>query len=89
MALCRGFRAGARVSRRMPILTSARARDRLAVGAALERLWGETMGLPDGDSKERPLRLIAELLAREGVPYALIGGVAIQLHSDASQPQPI
>ena len=66
----------------MPILTSARVRERLAVGDALDRLWSETMGLPDGDSKEKPLRLIAELLAREGVPYALIGGVAIQLHTE-------
>ena len=39
------------------------------------------MGLPDGDSKEGPLRLVAQLLEREGVPYALIGGVAVQLHT--------
>jgi len=39
------------------------------------------MGLPEGDSKEGPLRLVAELLEREGVPYALIGGVAVQLHT--------
>jgi hypothetical protein len=66
----------------MAILTTARVRDRLAVGDALDRLWSETMGLPDGDSKQKPLRLIAELLEREGVPYALIGGVAIQLHTE-------
>ena len=40
------------------------------------------MGLPDGDSKEGPLRLVAQLLEREGVPYALIGGVAVQLHTE-------
>ena len=40
------------------------------------------MGLPEGDSKEGPLRLVAQLLEREGVPYALIGGVAVQLHSE-------
>ena len=40
------------------------------------------MGLPDGDSKERPLRLIAQLLERERVPYALIGGVAVQVHTE-------
>ncbi len=40
------------------------------------------MGLPEGDSKEKPLRLVAELLEREGVPYALIGGVAVQLHTE-------
>ena len=66
----------------MGTLTSERARDRLATGYALDRLWGETMGLPEGDSKEQPLRLVAQLLEREGVPYALIGGVAVQLHSE-------
>jgi len=40
------------------------------------------MGLPDGDSKESALRLVAQLLEREHVPYALIGGVAVQLHTE-------
>src|SRR5437016_894139 len=66
----------------MRILTSAEARDRLAVGYALDHLWSETMGLPSGDSKEKPLRLIAESLERESVPYALIGGVAVQVHTE-------
>ena len=57
------------------------AQDRLRIGFALDRLWCETMGLIEGDSKERPLRLVAELLERERVPYALIGGVAVQLHT--------
>lgn len=39
------------------------------------------MALPDGDSKEQPLRLIAKLLERERVSYALIGGVAVQIHT--------
>jgi Nucleotidyl transferase AbiEii toxin, Type IV TA system len=39
------------------------------------------MGLPQEDSKEKPLRLVVELLERERVPYALIGGVAVQLHT--------
>jgi hypothetical protein len=39
------------------------------------------MGLPGGDSKEKSLRLVAQLLERERVPYALIGGVAVQLHT--------
>ena len=64
------------------ILTSAEARDRLAVGYALDYLWGETMGIPGGDSKEKPLRLIAEILERERVPYALISGVAVQVHTE-------
>ncbi|MEO8682158.1 MAG: nucleotidyl transferase AbiEii/AbiGii toxin family protein [Vicinamibacterales bacterium] len=66
----------------MTALTTTEARERLATSYALDRLWSETMGLPAGDSKEGPLRLVAQLLAREGVPYALIGGVAVQLHSE-------
>ena len=62
--------------------TTAEARERLATGYALDRLWGETMGLPNGDSKETSLRLVAQLLERERVPYALIGGVAVQLHTE-------
>jgi predicted nucleotidyltransferase len=61
--------------------TAAEAGERLAIGYALDRLWSETMGLPNGDSKEGPLRLIVDLLERERVPYALIGGVAVQLHT--------
>jgi len=38
------------------------------------------MGL-SGDTKEKPLRLIAELLERENVPYALVGGMAVRLHT--------
>ena len=62
-------------------LTPAKVRDNLAAGDALDRLWSELMGLPEGDSKEKPLRLIMDLLEREGVAYALIGGVAIQLQT--------
>lgn len=39
------------------------------------------MGFQEGDPKERPLRMIADLLEKERVPYALIGGVAVQLHT--------
>ncbi len=39
------------------------------------------MGLPDGDSKEKSLRLVAGLLEEERVQYALIGGVAVQIHT--------
>jgi hypothetical protein len=66
----------------MRVPTAAQVRDRLAIGNALEHLWRETMGLPECDTKETPLRLVAELLEREGVPYALIGGVAVQIHSE-------
>lgn len=61
--------------------TKVEVSERLAIGRALDRLWGETMGFQEGDPKERPLRMIADLLAKERVPYALIGGVAVQLHT--------
>ena len=54
---------------------------RLAVGFRLDSLWAETMGIDPSDTKERPLRLVAELLNRAGVAYALIGGVAVQIHT--------
>ena len=43
------------------------------------------MGLPDGESKEHPLRLVAQLLERERVAYALIGGVAVQFNRGAAK----
>jgi len=39
------------------------------------------MGLPEGDTKEPALRSLTELMDREGVAYAVIGGLAVQLHS--------
>jgi hypothetical protein len=65
----------------MRALTTAEARRRLAIGYTLDQLWSETVGLPDGDSKETSLHLVATLLHRERVPYALIGGLAVQLHT--------
>lgn len=64
---------------KVPMPSDALAR--LAAGYALDHLWRETVGLLDGDSKEKPLRLVAQLLEREGVSYALIGGVAVQIHT--------
>ncbi len=66
----------------MGTLPPQTAQERLSIGYALDHLWSATMGLPEGDSKEQPLRLVAQLLDRERVPYALIGGVAVQLHSE-------
>ena len=57
------------------------ARSRLAVGFRLDALWAETMGVDPSDTKERPLRLVADLLNQAGVSYALIGGVAIQIRT--------
>lgn len=55
-------------------------RDRMLVGFGLDRLWAETMGIEANDTKERPLRLVAEVLNGGQVAYALIGGVAVQIH---------
>ncbi len=40
------------------------------------------MGLPEGDTKEVALHVVTDLLEREAVPYAIIGGLALQLHSE-------
>ena len=39
------------------------------------------MGLPRGDTKDQPLRAVAAVLEASGTEYAVIGGVAMQLHS--------
>jgi Nucleotidyl transferase AbiEii toxin, Type IV TA system len=39
------------------------------------------MGLTPGETKERPLREVIAVLEATGTPYALIGGMAMQLHS--------
>jgi hypothetical protein len=54
---------------------------RLAESFELDRQWRMTMDLPEGDTKEPALRLICALLDRERVAYAVIGGLAVQLHS--------
>jgi hypothetical protein len=40
------------------------------------------MGLPTGDTKEGPLRQVVSVLEAAHTRYALIGGLAIQLHSE-------
>ena len=60
---------------------SETTRSRLAVGFRLDSLWAETVGINPSDTKERPLRLVAELLNRAGVSYALIDGVAVQIRT--------
>lgn len=57
------------------------ARSRLAIGFRLDSLWAETMGIDPSDTKERPLRLVADILNRAGVSYALIGGLAVQIRT--------
>jgi hypothetical protein len=60
---------------------SGQIQDRLAQSYALDRLWRETMGLPPGDTKEQPLRGVVAVLEAAGTPYAVIGGVAMQMLS--------
>jgi predicted nucleotidyltransferase len=62
--------------------TIAEIGTRLGVSFALDRLWRETMGLPEGDTKEAALRRVTAVLEDAGTPYAVIGGVAIQLYSE-------
>jgi len=54
---------------------------RLGQSFALDRLWRETMGLPPGNTKEEPLRRVITVLEGSGTSYAVIGGIAVQLHS--------
>jgi hypothetical protein len=54
---------------------------RLRDSYELDELYWETMGLKTGDTKEKPLRELAAVLEAAGTPYALIGGVAVQLYS--------
>jgi Nucleotidyl transferase AbiEii toxin, Type IV TA system len=39
------------------------------------------MGLPEGDTKEQPLRRVVSVLEASRTSYAVIGGVAMQLYS--------
>jgi hypothetical protein len=57
------------------------AQRRLRESFALDRLWRETVGLPSGDTKEAPLRRVIAVLDESQTPYAVIGGIAVQLHS--------
>jgi hypothetical protein len=65
----------------MPRPTTEQLEDRFAVGLALDHLWSETMGLPI-DDKGKVLASLVEVLHATGTPYALIGGVAVQLYTE-------
>jgi predicted nucleotidyltransferase len=62
--------------------TATQVQERLQDSFALDQLWGLTMGLPDGDTKEAALRQLADLLEKERVHYAVIGGIAVQLYTE-------
>jgi hypothetical protein len=65
----------------MPRPTTEQFEDRFAVGLTLDHLWCETMGLPI-DDKEKVLASLVAVLEFAGTPYAVIGGVAMQLYTE-------
>src|SRR5450631_1754715 len=65
----------------MPRPTPEQFEDRFAVGLTLDHLWSETMGLPV-DDKEKVLASLVAVLESTGTPYAVIGGVAMQLYTE-------
>jgi hypothetical protein len=72
---------GATLTPQMHGLDDRQAQKRLGQSYALDRLWSETMGLTSGDTKEKPLRDVIAVLDATGTAYAVIGGIAMQLHS--------
>jgi hypothetical protein len=64
----------------MPRPTAEQIEDRFAVGLVLDHLWSETMGLPK-DDKEQVLASLVRVLDASATPYAVIGGVAVQLYT--------
>ena len=65
----------------MPQPTAEQFSDRFGLGIMLDHLWGETMGLP-ADDKERVLARLNDVLEGEGIPSAVMGGVAVQLYTE-------
>ena len=62
--------------------SAVEVRQRLRQSYALDLLWSESMGLSPGDTKEGPLRQVVSVLDATHTAYALIGGLAVQLHSE-------
>jgi hypothetical protein len=58
---------------------------RLEDSFALDDLWRSTVGLPEGDSKEKALVRLATVLEEQGVRYAIIGGVAVQVWTEETR----
>lgn len=65
----------------MPRPTTEQFVDRFSVGLTLDHLWSETMGLPI-DDKEKVLTKLVRVLESTNTPYAVIGGVAVQLYTE-------
>jgi hypothetical protein len=64
----------------MTIKLKSRAESRLHQGFALDRRYAFLMGLPQAD-KERTILEVAKIFDKAGVPYAIMGGVAVQIHT--------
>ena len=65
----------------MPLPTAQQFSERFATGLALDHFWSETMGKPDQD-KGTALAAIVGIFEATGTPYAIIGGVAVQLYTE-------
>lgn len=59
----------------------SRAESRLREGFALDRRYAFLMGLPQAD-KEFVILEVARIFDKAGIPYAIMGGVAVQIHTE-------
>lgn len=57
------------------------AESRIQIGFALDRHYAHLMGRPQQD-KESTILDVARILGEQGVPYAIMGGVAVQVHTE-------
>lgn len=57
-----------------------RAESRLREGFALDRRYAFLMGFPQAD-KESTILEVARIFDEAGIPYAIMGGVAVQIHT--------
>ena len=65
----------------MPQPTTEQFTERFSIGLSLDHLWSETMGMSEHD-KERVLTSLVGVLDGSGTPYAVMGGVAVQLYTE-------
>ena len=65
----------------VPQPTTGQFTERFAIGLSLDHLWSETMGMSERD-KETVLTSLVDVLDDVGTPYAVMGGVAIQLYTE-------
>lgn len=56
------------------------AESRLRTGFSLDRRYAFLMGMPESD-KESAILAIAHIFGEYGIPYAIMGGVAVQIHT--------